>query len=137
MQKRLTVVLYFTPELVERPYIYDMAKRYDIAFSILAANIEPGRRGRTTLQLEGEEQEITSAINYLKNQGVRVRMFTDEILHDKSKCVDCGTCTAVCPSGALYLSKESRLQYDSEKCVACEHCIKACPVRAIGHEVFG
>lgn len=135
MEKTLKVTFYFPADSSNKPYINEMVRAYNISFSILSADIVPGKRGRTLLQLWGEEDEINKAIGFMKGEGVGVRIFTDEIIHDRGRCVDCGACTAVCPSGALYMMDDT-LNFDAEKCVACEHCIGACPTRAIGHEVF-
>ena len=47
-------------------------------------------------------------------------------------CVDCGACTAVCPTGALTISSPDwTLAYRPEACNRCGLCVEACPVRAI------
>jgi len=51
---------------------------------------------------------------------------------DYSKCVDCGACTAICNSRALYLDSISwSLIFDKQKCTGCKLCINACPMRAL------
>ena len=49
---------------------------------------------------------------------------------DKSKCIYCGACVAVCPVLALKL-REISVDWDAEKCINCGNCVKACPVGAI------
>ena len=45
-------------------------------------------------------------------------------------CNHCNTpaCTAVCPTGAMYVDEEDgTVQHDDNKCIGCESCAKACP----------
>jgi len=57
------------------------------------------------------------------------------IIRDEDECIDCGACTAICPSGALTMNKQDELQFDKEKCLVCELCIKACPIGVIDVEL--
>lgn len=52
----------------------------------------------------------------------------------RHKCVDCGACAAVCPSGAQTLVNGVH-RFDAEKCVACGKCVAACPKEALA--LFG
>lgn len=49
---------------------------------------------------------------------------------DRSKCIYCGACVAVCPVFALKLS-ETLVEWSKEKCIHCGNCEKACPAGAI------
>ena len=52
-------------------------------------------------------------------------------------CVDCGACTAVCPTGALRICGSNwTLTYRREACDRCGLCVEACPVRAIELELL-
>ncbi|MFA6696533.1 MAG: 4Fe-4S dicluster domain-containing protein [Sphaerochaeta sp.] len=50
--------------------------------------------------------------------------------------MDCGACTAVCSSGALWMDSEAKLQFDVSHCVVCGLCVHACPMRLfeVSHE---
>ena len=48
---------------------------------------------------------------------------------DKSKCIYCGGCVAVCPQNALTL-KETFIECN-DKCNDCGFCVKFCPVGAL------
>ncbi len=52
------------------------------------------------------------------------------VIADKSKCLRCGGCVAVCPKLALNLT-EHGIVCDPEKCVNCDICVKFCPVEAL------
>ena len=49
------------------------------------------------------------------------------------KCDICGTCVAVCPADAIYVS-EFEVTIDNEKCIDCLKCLIVCPERAITEE---
>ncbi len=50
--------------------------------------------------------------------------------HVPSRCVNCGSCIAACPQGALS-SDEQGIRIDDEKCDLCGECIRACPTGAM------
>lgn len=129
------VGMHFPPQKVDKPVVYALIKEYNLIFNILNASVSPGKKGKAIMELMGEEKDIEAGIEFLKTQGVDCFVFTDSVIHYEEKCIHCGACTAVCPSGALSFDKDWMLQFDMEKCMLCGHCIKACPTRAIlSHE---
>ena len=44
----------------------------------------------------------------------------------KHKCVNCGRCAAVCPTGAQYMDGTGTHQYDRSKCSLCGKCTETC-----------
>lgn len=66
---------------------------------------------------------------------------------DKSKCIECGKCTQVCPYsaivlrrrpcqkackvGAISMDENFKAKIDEEKCISCGSCIAQCPFGAI------
>ncbi len=48
---------------------------------------------------------------------------------DDERCVQCGTCVAACPFGALALSDD--LSIDTERCMGCGVCTRVCPQEAL------
>jgi anaerobic sulfite reductase subunit C len=51
--------------------------------------------------------------------------------YDKSSCIYCGVCEAVCPVKAINVDKStSSLVLDEDKCVYCGKCVKSCPTNA-------
>ena len=62
-------------------------------------------------------------------QGCNYRCVTCHNPHTIGICSDCGSCVAVCPSGAL--SRAGRkVTHDASVCIACDSCLAACPTRA-------
>ena len=74
----------------------------------------------------------------------------DEFHHahiDKSKCINCGKCAAVCPYSAIYnrkrpcqnackigaisMNEDGTVKIDNSKCISCGNCTVACPFSAI------
>jgi ferredoxin len=127
--------LHFPPQKVDKPVVYSLIKEYNLMFNILNASVSPGKKGKAIMELTGEQSDIDAGIEFLKAQGLECFLFTDSVIRYEEKCVHCGACTAVCPSGALTLNEDWMLKFDMEKCMLCGHCIKACPTRAIlSHE---
>lgn len=50
-----------------------------------------------------------------------------------NKCVNCGTCEADCPVGAISEQGDTRV-IDAEKCISCGTCAAECPAEAIDEE---
>ena len=130
--EKIKIGIYFPPEKTDKPIVYRLIKDFDLTFNILNASVSPGKNGRMIFELSGEEDQIKKGLDYLYGQGIEVRQYHDGIIREKDECVNCGACTAVCPSGALWMDPATwELQFDLEKCLLCGHCVKACPTRAI------
>lgn len=126
------VVLHFPPTIVEKPIIYLLIKEFNLIFNILKADIIPRQQGLMVLELSGNEQSYEKGINYLKELGVTVQTLDQDITWSDEICTQCGVCTTICPTGALYMTRPSMMvSFDYEKCIACEVCVTACPPRAI------
>lgn len=50
---------------------------------------------------------------------------------DKSKCISCGTCVAICPVDAISFDKDGKAVIDKNICIHCGTCQASCPVNAI------
>ncbi len=126
------IVLHFPKELLDQPVISTTVSRYDVGFNILRANITQDQEGLMVLGLQGELGEIESAIEFMRDQGVRVQPLDQDVVRDDEVCTHCGACIVVCPTGALSMDLESReVNFDAEKCVACGICVPVCPPRAM------
>ena len=47
-----------------------------------------------------------------------------------TNCIKCGTCTRVCPTGAIKIDNNT-FNIDLNKCIFCGNCTFYCPVKAI------
>jgi pyruvate formate lyase activating enzyme len=56
--------------------------------------------------------------------------YDPEIMFDASKCMDCGTCIAVCPLNAIEENKTVH-RINRQRCNSCGNCTEACPTRAL------
>ena len=84
------------------------------------------------LELSGQRRDFQNGIRYLKGLGVKVENVGQDIKRDEDKCFQCGACTAICLTRALYIKRpEMEVIFDSTKCSACELCVSACPARAM------
>ncbi|TYO96235.1 NIL domain-containing protein [Desulfallas thermosapovorans] len=124
------VVLRFGADLADQPIIYKLVKDYDLVINILKANVNPQKEGTLVMDISGKN--IEQGIEYLRQLGVRVQSLTEEIIQNGEKCVSCGACTDICPSGALYMDRPDMLvRFNSDRCVVCHLCVKACPMKAM------
>ncbi len=127
----IKIGLKFPPEKSNKPVVSSLVG-FGLGFNILRAYISPGKTGHLVLELTGSEEGIKKGIRFLEGEGITVTVFTESVLHYQEKCVHCGACTAVCPSGALVMNPETwELEFSMDKCVLCGYCIRACPARAI------
>ena len=53
----------------------------------------------------------------------------------EKKCIGCGVCLKVCPSGALFRGEDGRIERDNKKCTLCMKCVKHCYAKAM--HVYG
>lgn len=126
------IVLLFSKDIVDKPYTYHLVKDYNLIVNILRAKISPEEEGLLVLEVEGKKIDFDNGMKFLKSFGVKILPLIREIKRDKNRCYNCGACTAVCPSGALYINKKNWLvDFDENKCVLCEACVKGCPTRSI------
>ena len=130
MKRRIT--LHFPREAVHQPITYRLAVEFDIAAKILRAQIAPNQSGTMVVELSGDIDDLDAAEQWLEGQGLGLNRASGEIAIDQQRCVDCGICTSVCPSGALSCTApEWRLTFNAQRCLVCEQCIPSCPFEAI------
>ena len=69
-----------------------------------------------------------------RDYGDRVRGF---IVNDRSKCISCQLCEAVCPAKAIkfHLEADGRRYpgIDWGRCILCGYCVDACPTGSLKH----
>ena len=55
--------------------------------------------------------------------------YTDKLVIEKSKCIGCGMCVALCPMTNITVSNQKALA--GNRCTMCYRCINTCPNKAI------
>jgi len=76
---KIRVKLTFPPQLIKEPVIFTMAKKYDVIPNIRRARVTE-TAGEMVLELEGEEKNINTGIETLKQQGIAVELVEGDIL---------------------------------------------------------
>ncbi len=126
------LILRFPKTEVQKPLVCNLARDFDLVFNILNAGILPRKEGYMVLELSGTRKNFKDGIHYLKSQGVDVQNASREVKRDDDICTHCGSCTAVCPTGALSIKRpKMAVSFDLQKCSVCELCVPACPTRAM------
>ncbi len=126
------LLLKFPKTSSQRPLVCNLAKEFDLTFNILNATIFPRKEGVMVLQLFGTPQNFDAGVAYLKSEGIKVQKTAEDIGRNEDVCTHCGTCTAVCPTGALSVSRpKMEVVFDQEKCSVCKLCVTVCPPRAM------
>jgi ABC-type methionine transport system ATPase subunit len=69
----------FPEELVDRPMIYDVVKRFDVVPNIRRANVE-AHSGWVILELTGAQGHLDAAIAYLEEVGCTVNTMEGDVI---------------------------------------------------------
>ncbi len=125
-------VLHFPRQLVDKPIMSDLVKKYRLDFNILKAYVTPEKEGTLMLALKGSAKSLKSSIEDMKSMGVKVQSISSDVMMIKELCTSCTACVPLCPVQALSVDRQKfSVIFDAEKCIACGICIQACPTRAM------
>jgi ABC-type methionine transport system ATPase subunit len=69
----------FPEELVDRPMIYEVVKRFDVVPNIRRANVET-HSGWVILELNGSPEVLDAAIAYLEEVGCTVNTMEGDVI---------------------------------------------------------
>jgi L-aspartate semialdehyde sulfurtransferase ferredoxin len=69
----------FPEDLVDRPMIYEIIKKFDVVPSIRRANVED-RSGWVILEVSGEQDQLDGAIAYFEGLGCTVNRMEGDVL---------------------------------------------------------
>ena len=73
------VTLFFPPELIKEPIIYNIGQYYRLVTNIRSANVSENV-GWVTLEIVGEEGEYAKALKYLIEVGVTVKPVEKDVI---------------------------------------------------------
>ena len=127
------MILYFPPIIAQKAIVCSLTKKFDLIFNILGANISNQKEGQMVLEISGTRANFKKGVQYLKDQKVTISYPEQKIYKDSEICTHCGSCIAVCPTGALSIHRpEMEVVFNNELCSVCELCILTCPTKAMG-----
>ena len=78
-QAPIRLFVSFPEELVERPMIYELVKRFEVVPNLRRANVEP-HSGWMILELSGEPEARDAAIAYLEGLGCTVNRMEGDVV---------------------------------------------------------
>ena len=79
MTDHVRLFVSFPEELVDRPMIYEMVKRFDVVPNIRRANVE-ANSGWVILELSGAEDAREAAVAYLEELGCTVNTMEGDVI---------------------------------------------------------
>jgi anaerobic carbon-monoxide dehydrogenase iron sulfur subunit len=91
------------------------------------SRIQVNGMGKNSFHLIACDQECRKCVQECPTQAISVAK-TGVVMIDKSLCVGCLACVAVCPIEAMRYYPGDRHPF---KCIACGACAKKCPKEAI------
>lgn len=126
------LLLHYPSRVVDKPIIYQLVKVFDLEINILKADISPEKEGSMIVEMRGSRDRHRLGMEFLQELGVQVQPLSRTVVRDGQKCVQCGYCASVCPTGAIYLQPPSlETIFELEKCVVCGSCVQYCPFKAM------
>ncbi len=131
--KTIKLSLQYPLNSITTPLVSNLIRRFNVEVNILHANISLNKIGTLTADITGEENDIQDALDYIEKQdGIKYKLFNKKLIWQEEDCVHCGACTAVCPSNALTMNKETWcLEFSKDECLVCGLCAKACPLNVM------
>ena len=75
----LRLFVSFPEELVDRPLVYEIIKKFDVVPNIRRANVE-GHSGWLILEVNGEQSQLDGAIGYFEGLGCTVNRMEGDVL---------------------------------------------------------
>ncbi|HOQ76049.1 MAG TPA: 4Fe-4S binding protein [Thermoclostridium sp.] len=130
--KTIKISIYYPVDKITVPLVSTLIKEFDLQVNILHADISLNKTGTLVADVIGENKNVDDALRFIEEQGIGYKLFNKQLIWHEELCVHCGACTAVCPSHALTMSRETwNLEFDKEKCLVCGLCTKACPLNVM------
>jgi len=115
-------------ELHDTPYTAEVILETGAKINIERANVDAMG---ATLIVDVPNDKVEQVAEHFKRKGVEVRLLMKLIAWDEERCIHCGACIAVCPTGVFSFDQSWAIAVDEEKCIRCDACVKACPLSAL------
>jgi ferredoxin len=123
------ILLRFSEQIVEQPIVSQIILDLKVPINIITAYVNS--KGGEVLA-EVPDEAMDKVVKAFRKKGVTVSL-PKLIEVDTEKCINCGSCVALCPVEAITLAEDASIVFNKEKCVGstCSACVDACPARAI------
>ena len=79
MSEHVRLFVSFPEDLVDRPMIYEVVKRFDVVPNIRRANVEQ-HSGWVILELNGDQEQLDGSIAYLEEVGCTVNSMEGDVI---------------------------------------------------------
>ena len=79
MSEHVRLFVSFPEDLVDRPMIYEVVKRFDVVPNIRRANVEQ-HSGWVILELNGEQEQLDGSVAYLEEVGCTVNTMEGDVI---------------------------------------------------------
>jgi ABC-type methionine transport system ATPase subunit len=79
MSESVRLFVSFPEELVDRPMIYEVVKRFDVVPNIRRANVEQ-HSGWVILELDGASDQLQASMAYLEEVGCTVNTMEGDVI---------------------------------------------------------
>lgn len=73
-QETLRIQLTYPLEWVHEPILYRLVMEFDLIPNIRRADVDPHSGGFISLELQGERENLDSALHFLHNSGIEVNL---------------------------------------------------------------
>lgn len=120
-------LLEYSSDVVSSPILSKVVVETGVLINVLKAEIEADKAS-IVIDIPREEKKV---IEKFKSTGVRVKKLDENIKRDIEDCIDCGACVSLCPTGAIYFTKDWSIEVDKGECIRCGACVLACPMKAM------
>lgn len=126
------IVIKYPPRLVDKPVLCRLSREFHLDFNILRAQVSPETGGLMVLEVSADPRNFEAALDRLESEGISHQPLSRDVERNEARCIQCGACVTLCPSGALAADPATRrVVYDPDRCTACEYCVLVCPVQAM------
>ena len=127
-----SAIMRFPKTLVDQPIVSRVIRDFDVEVNILQASITPEEDGQMFAFFKGERAAVSGALDFLRDNRVRVILPAKHLVWSEEVCVHCGACVGQCTSSAFTVDPTTaKVVFDADRCIACELCIPACAYGAV------